>query len=84
MIEKMDFKAMPIPNGLGMRNNTVYRKQDGTVILVHNKTNSIQLVFSDDLDDRTIGGCCIAIENYGEVLPMTLTINKNVPPIIFE
>lgn len=80
----MDFKAMPIPNGLGMRNNTVYRKDDGTIILVHNKTNSIQLIFNDDIDDRTIGGCCLAIESYGEVLPMTLTIDKKIPEIIFD
>lgn len=80
----MDFKAMPIPNGLGMRNNTVYRKDDGTIILVHNKTNSIQLIFNDDIDDRTIGGCCLAIESYNDVLPMTLTIDKKIPEIIFD
>jgi hypothetical protein len=82
MITSNNEEVTVLQNVLGLRHNSLCRTQHGILVVVHNQTKHIQIVFEPDIDDGTIQGCCYAVERVGEALPLTLTISKYIPPIM--
>lgn len=75
------FQVEALPNILKLRHNTICKTPQGTVVLVHNQTKKLQLVFAPDVHDWTIQSCIFAIERITEALPMAITIQNYIPPI---
>lgn len=75
------FQVEALPNILNLRHNTICKTPKGLIVLVHNQTKKLQLVFAPDVSDWTTQSCIFAIERITEALPMTITINNYVPPI---
>jgi len=73
--------VLELPNILNLRYNTICKTPQGTIVLVHNQTKKLQLVFAPDVDDWTIQSSIFAIERIAEALPMAITIQNYIPPI---
>jgi len=73
--------VLELPNILNLRHNSICKKFDGSIVVVHKSTNKLNLVFMPDVDDWTIQSCCFAVERIVEPLPITLTISNYIPPI---
>ncbi len=75
------FQVEVLPNILNLRHNTICKTPKGTIVLVHNQSKKLQLVFAPDVDDWTIQSSILAIERITEALPMAITIQNYIPPI---
>jgi hypothetical protein len=75
------FELYVLPNVLNLRHNSICKTPMNTVVLVHNATKRLQLVFEPDVNDWVIQSCVFAIERIVEPLPMTITISNTIPPI---
>lgn len=75
------FDVMTLPNVLNLRHNTVCKTPQGTIVLVHNQTKKLQLVFAPDVSDWTTQSCIFAVERLVEALPIAITITNYIPPI---